>query len=115
AASPDVAALLAEIARLTRALDIQGAQQAVIGTFAKGTLSVPETGLALVHAGEQIVPAGQVRGGRPQTSSPQVNVYVDDAMGWLKPFIRAEAVNASDQISVRIGQRATERARSGRY
>jgi hypothetical protein len=56
-----------------------------------------------------------VRGGQATREASAVNIYVDDAMAWLKPYIRAEAANASDQISVRIGQRATERARSGRY
>jgi len=108
--------LLAQIAQLNLALGIQTAQSALIGSFAKGTLSVPQTGLALVHAGESITPAGQSRGGSGSTSQPvEVHLHVDDAMSWLTPFIRAEAVNASEAISVRIGTRATERARSGRY
>lgn len=36
---------------------------AFLGSFAVGTDYVPRTGLALVHEGEQIVPAGQGRGG----------------------------------------------------
>lgn len=112
---PDLQALLDQIARLNLALGIQTAQQSIIGSFAKGTLSVPETGLALVHAGESITPAGQVRGGSSPVRPVEVHLHVDDAMSWLKPFIRAEAVSASDQISVRIGRDASARARSGRY
>lgn len=40
-----------------------GGDMAVVGAFASGTNYVPETGLALVHQGEQIIPAGEGRGG----------------------------------------------------
>jgi hypothetical protein len=115
ASGADIAALLAQIARLNLALGIQTAQSAIIGSFAKGTLSVPETGLALVHAGESITPAGQARGSSGTVRPVEVHLHVDDAMSWLTPYIRAEAVNAADAISVQIGRRATQRARSGRF
>jgi hypothetical protein len=115
-ASPvDVSALLSQIARLTQALDIQGAQQAVLGSFQKGTLHVPATGVYALHAGEAVTPAAVARGDSGSSRPVEVHLHVDDAMSWLKPYIRAEAVNASDAISVKIGQKATERARSGRY
>lgn len=114
----DVAALLAEIGQLNLALSLQGAQSGIIGSFAKGTLSVPETGLALVHAGEQIVPAGQVRGGDGAYSSvpPVINLSLSGPLEPLAQFITAtvDTPQMADRISVRIGTKATERARSGR-
>lgn len=115
---PDVSALEAEIARLQLALGLQAAQSAVIGAFAKGTLSVPETGLAMVHAGEQIVPAGQVRGGDGGTYGPiQVNLSLSGPLEPLAQFVTAtvDTPQMVDRISVRIGQRSMERARSGRH
>lgn len=38
-------------------------QSQFVGTFETGTPFVPETGLAMVHKGERIIPAGEVGGG----------------------------------------------------
>jgi TP901 family phage tail tape measure protein len=116
--SAEIAALIAQVARLTQALSIQGAQSALIGSFAKGTLSVPETGLALVHAGEQIVPAGQTKGGQAGAPwSGDVNITLSGPLEPLAHFITAtvDTPHMADRISVRIGQKADARARSGRY
>jgi hypothetical protein len=55
------------IADLERALNITGQSPTVTPTdipqYASGTQYVPRTGLALVHQGEAIIPAGQNRGG----------------------------------------------------
>jgi hypothetical protein len=114
---PDVAALIAQIAQLNLALAIQGAQSGVIGSFAKGTLSVPQTGLALVHAGESITPAGQARGGGGGDAGPiHVNLTLGGPLEPLARFITAtvDSPQVADRISVHIGRRATERARSSR-
>lgn len=50
-------------------------QAGLVGSFASGTDFVPRTGLALVHAGERIIPANQNRGG----PSVVMNVYAQDA------------------------------------
>jgi predicted nucleic acid-binding Zn-ribbon protein len=114
----DVAALLAEIGQLNLALSLQGAQSALIGSFAKGTLSVPETGLALVHAGEQIVPAGQTKGG--QAGGPwsgDVNITLSGPLEPLAHFITAtvDTPQVADRISVQIGRKANQRMRSLRH
>jgi len=68
--------------------------------------------LALVHAGEQIVPAGQVRGGDGGTIyRPHVEVNLGNGMEWLGQFIE---VRVDGKIQ-KIGQSASARARSGRY
>jgi TP901 family phage tail tape measure protein len=112
----ELRALREEIARLRLALGVEAAQLGVIGSFQRGTLHVPQTGLALVHAGEKITPAGVPQAASGSGSStPQVHVYVDDAMGWLKPFIRTEAVKATDDIAERMGRKADVRSREGRF
>jgi TP901 family phage tail tape measure protein len=113
---PNLDDLLRQIGQLKLALGIQGAQQGIIQSFAGGTLNVPTTGLALVHAGEQITPAGSARGGGSEPIHVHVHNHVtveDGAVNQDK--IRAVAVSASDRISQVIGERAIERARSGRF
>lgn len=107
----EITALLAQIARLNLALGIQGAQSAIIGSFAKGTLSVPETGLALVHAGEQITPAGQVRSGTVAAPSPpHIEIHFEKGLEWLEGHTK---VIVDGQIA-ELGRAANARARSGR-
>jgi len=47
--------------------------QSMVGVFASGTSYVPRTGLAMVHKGEAIIPAGQNGG------TGTVNVYIDSS------------------------------------
>jgi len=107
--------LLRQIGQLRLALGIQTAQTAIIGSFAKGTLTVPETGLALVHAGETIRPAAYApRGGDgPSIGDIQVKVVVEDGAVDANK-IRVEAVKATDAIMLKMGTSASERLRSGR-
>jgi hypothetical protein len=97
--------------------------------FAEGGLV---TGPTLAMVGEKepelIVPLSKLRGMRGTAGlavggGPRggggggpvaVSIYVDDAMGWLKPYIRAQAVGASGDIALRIGESADRRRRSGR-
>ena len=96
--------------------------------FAEGGI-VDRPTLAMVGEKEPelIVPLSKLRGmsrtaglsvgGGPRGgggSPVAVSIYVDDAMGWLKPYIRAEAVGASGDIALRIGEMADRRRRSGR-
>jgi TP901 family phage tail tape measure protein len=105
------------IGQLRLALGIQTAQLGIIGSFQKGTLHVPETGLAMVHAGERITPSG-VRSGGDGGSIGDVNVDIiveDEAMAWLKQFVRVEFSGAADDIGMKLGRKADERRRSGRF
>ena len=95
--------------------------------FAEGGL-VDRPTLAMVGEKEPelIVPLSKLRGmgglaglavgggARGGGSPVAVSIFVDDAMGWLKPYIRAEAVGASGDIALRIGEMADRRRRSGR-
>jgi Phage-related minor tail protein len=47
--------------------------QSLVGVYASGTSYVPRTGLAMVHEGEAIIPAGQSAG------TGTVNVYIDSS------------------------------------
>jgi hypothetical protein len=90
-------------------------QTNIIGSFQKGSLYVPNTGLAMLHSGEQVIPAGQSRGG-DGASIGDIHVHViveDGAVNSDK--IKAIAVGASDAISQRIGNSASERQRSNRF
>jgi phage-related protein len=108
--------LLAELGKLRLALALQNVQVPIIGQFQGGTLSVSETGLALVHAGERITPAGRPGGGDGGSAGDVVvNIHVDPAMAWLNGHIRAEAVAAAPMIARAHGQEANTRRRSGRY
>jgi hypothetical protein len=108
--------LLRQIGQLKLALGIQGVQQGIIGAFSGGTLNVPQTGLALVHSGETITPAGSARGGGNEPIHVHVHNHVTVEDGAVnEDRIKAVAVAASDRISQVIGERASERVRSGRY
>jgi TP901 family phage tail tape measure protein len=107
--------LLRQIGVLKLALGIQGVQQGIIGSFAGGTLNVPQTGLALVHAGETITPAHHSRDTSGPTL-PDIHLHViveDGAVNADK--IKAIAVQATDQIALKMGNSASERVRSNRY
>jgi hypothetical protein len=58
-----IAALKAMIGQLRLALGVQNAQLPILGSFQKGTLTVPQQGLYELHGGETVVPAGRHRGG----------------------------------------------------
>jgi hypothetical protein len=115
---PDLSQALADalktIGQLRLALGIENVQLPIIGQFQKGTLNVPTTGLALVHAGEQITPAG-VRSGSDSSGPVEVHVHIAEGMEFLRDLIRVEAVNASGEISARTGRESDFRRRSGGY
>lgn len=79
-----------------------GAVGGVIGIFEQGTWSVPRTGLALVHQGEKVIPAGQAAAlGGASTVNVTINGPIDRA--WW----RAHQRDIIDQIR--------DASRNGRY
>ena len=104
--------------RFSLALGIQNVQTDIlrgVPQFQRGTLGVATTGLALVHSGERITPAGINRPGGNDGGPVLVTLEVNDAMKWLVPFITATVDGATDRVAVRIGRDADRRAREGRY
>ena len=61
-------------------------QDMFVGSFQHGTESVPETGLALVHKGETIIPAGS--GGNVTFVLNASVVTTDDVDRWLAERMR---------------------------
>jgi TP901 family phage tail tape measure protein len=110
-----IQALLAQIGQLKLALGIQNVQMPIIGSFDKGTLSVSQTGLALVHAGEQITPAGRPKGDGGSISDIKVSVQLEGDLQGLEQFVKVKAVEATPQIAGRMGKLADSRRRSGRF
>ena len=111
-----ISALGAEVGRLRLALGIQGAQIPLIGSFAKGALYVPGTGLAMVHAGERIVPVNERSDvGGSSGGSTVVRLEFASGMEWLAQFVdaRVEGTGA-DRVAVQIGQNADVLRREGR-
>lgn len=104
--------LLRRIAQLQQALTIQGSQLGIIGAFQKGALYVPETGLALVHAGERITPAG--RGAMSVRDSEPAVVYLTLSGGISEQQIEAKIAGATDRVKVVIGTEADRLRREGR-
>jgi len=100
--------------RLAAAIEI--AQLKVIGSFAKGTIHVPQTGLALVHAGERITPAG-VPNVNAETGPVIVQISSDDTLlgELLSRAIDVGVVRNTGEINARIGNDADRRRREGRY
>ncbi len=122
--SPDVQEMIdqlkTQLAKALLAVSIQGAQTQIIGSFAKGTLHVPQTGLALVHAGEQIRTAAQVSSssglhGGWDGSLPNINVVLEGDDAGFSRYIRVKAVEAASEISDRIGRSANLRVRGGQF
>lgn len=67
--------------------------QRLVGTFEHGTVRVPETGLAMVHRDEQIIPDPNGPYGRAMGVAPaaqQVNVYIEGDMAPFLGKVRAE-------------------------
>jgi hypothetical protein len=82
--------------------------------FAKGTIHVPYTGLALVHAGERIIPANRARAaGGDGGSIEQVLVHLsmDDN---LNDLVTAQVAKSSDRIMLSIGTSSDVRRRGRR-
>jgi frataxin-like iron-binding protein CyaY len=77
--------------------------QNLVGVFASGTDYVPRTGLALVHRGEAIVPAGQ--NGRGWGGTLIVNNYIDGAVdrariaGYVDRGVRAGIARSVDNTA----------------
>jgi TP901 family phage tail tape measure protein len=123
AVAPDpTVALEAEIRRLREELGklrlgfkVESTQLGVLGSFQKGTLHVPTTGLAYVHAGERITPAGV-----PARATSETPVIVqisanDELLGeLLDRAIDVRVVRQTSAIADRIGRVADRRSRSGR-
>jgi tetratricopeptide (TPR) repeat protein len=105
--------LLEQLGRYRLALGLQGVQVPVIGSFAKGTLTVPQTGLALVHAGETITPANRAGGDGGSIGDVHVSVVLEGDAAGLERFIKVKAVEATPAISSEIGRAADTRRRSG--
>jgi hypothetical protein len=109
-----VALLMEELGKLRLALGVQGVQVPIIGSFQRGILSVPQTGLAMVHAGEQIT-----RAGRPSVESAggdvMVNIHLDGNLEKLASVIDTRVDVKTPDISKKIGRAAETRRRSGRY
>jgi phage-related protein len=107
--------LMEELGKLRLTLAVQNVQVPIIGSFQKGVLSVPETGLALVHAGEQITPAGRPSVAGGAAGDVIVQLHFDDSNAYLEKFVRAEAIRATPEIAGRLGRMSDTRRRSGRY
>ncbi|MGH3090800.1 MAG: hypothetical protein ACRDOG_00495, partial [Gaiellaceae bacterium] len=115
---PDVDALIAQLGQLRLALGIQTSQLGILGSFARGTAFVPETGLAVLHRGEAVIPASKVRGGDGAfTPTIVVENHFAPGMEWLERFVdtRVRTSGNVDAVSSRIGARASERARARRF
>lgn len=79
-----------------------GAELPYVGAYAKGGV-VPETGMALVHKGETVTPAG---------TTPKINLFVDGSIAPMIDRIRAEIDGYGVQtIDHTIGRRMRQRAR----
>jgi TP901 family phage tail tape measure protein len=119
-ATADQSALIAELtqrlAQANLALGVQAVQIPIIGSFDKGTIYVPQTGLALVHAGERITPANvpaAAASGR-DNSPVVVHISVADGMEWLSKYIDARVVSGTGRISIEQGRTADRLARERR-
>lgn len=86
---------------------IDPTQSGIVGSFAMGTDYVPRTGLALVHQGEQIIPAGE----RSRGDVTIQNVYNIDARSDRAEIV--SMIKASEQRSV--AQAADLSRRSNSY
>lgn len=77
-----------------------------VASYDVGTSYVPETGLALVHKGEAIIPAGMVNGGSASASG-DINVNIN---------VNAPGATASDAnvIAARIRQEVSKALKSDR-
>ncbi len=114
---PDLQAFIDELqrqlAQLRLALGIQEVQIPIIGAFARGSIHVPETGLALVHAGERIT-AAAVRGGDGGSiDDVRVVVNIADGMRWLERFIDVRVERGASGVASRLGREADRLARAG--
>lgn len=68
-----------------------------VGSFATGTSRVPRTGLALVHEGEQIIPANEVGSG--VTYAPTFNVDSRTDRADIVALMRREDARTVDKIA----------------
>lgn len=107
-----LAAALATIGRLNLALGIQATQAQVLGSFQKGTLHVPATGLYQLHAGEAVTPAG--RAAMSGSDHPPVVVQIHES-GDIGGVIDRRIVANTPRISVMQGQSAERLRREGRF
>jgi len=102
------------LGRLAAAIEI--AQLKVIGSFQKGTIHVPRTGLYQLHAGEQVQRAG-VANVNAETGPVIVQISANDTlMGeLLSRAIDVGVVRNADAMNLRMGTDADRRRREGRY
>ncbi|MGH2921826.1 MAG: hypothetical protein ACRDKU_07170, partial [Gaiellaceae bacterium] len=114
--SEELRRALEELGKLRLAFGIQQLQTGIIGAYQRGTLHVPETGLALVHAGEGITPAGVPAAataasvdGRPLA----VTVVLEGDAAGLERFVKVKAVEVSDEINLQQSRDFDFRRRAG--
>lgn len=114
---PDMQAFIDELqrqlAQLRLALGIQEVQLPIIGSFARGSIHVPETGLALVHAGERITPAAVRGGDGGSIDDVKVVVNIAEGMRWLERFIDVRVERGAGAVASRLGREADRVARAG--
>lgn len=118
---PDLLArLLGEVADLRYNVAVEKAQLPIIGAFQRGTLHVPQTGLALLHAGEQVLTRDQGRGrsgihpGVDNAQPVEVHLNFANGMDWLRDFVSTEVVQGADRISAVQGRTTDRWRREGR-
>lgn len=102
-----------QLAELRLALGIENVQLPLIGAFQTGSIFVPQTGLAMLHAGEQVLTSGRPRLDKAREQDTVVDIRIADGMAWLAQYIDTRVVKGSAKVSVKIGQEADRRARSG--
>jgi len=82
---------------------IGGASTSSVPTYATGGY-VPETGLALLHAGEYVVPAAQVSGGVPAVASGQTIIQQFSGSIVLPNVTNYDEFRAAMSRDIRLSQ-----------
>jgi TP901 family phage tail tape measure protein len=105
---------LAKIASLKLAVGIQGAQLGVIGSFQRGTLHVPHTGIYQLHAGEAVRTRDtSISGGGERPID--LHLHLDGDLAALAPMIDARVESKTEGIIVTLGREADRKQREGRW
>jgi hypothetical protein len=115
AAGERIQLLTEELGRVRLALGLQGVQVPIIGSFEKGTLTVPAQGLYELHGGETVTPAGRKRGSDGASlGDVHVTVVMETDEAGVSRYIKQKAVEAASDIARVHGDRAGVLRRSGR-
>lgn len=109
----DIEKLLAQLAQFKQALAIQGVQIPLIGSYQRGTLHVPETGMYELHSGERVTSAG-VPGGVAVAQPVQSHEILLDLGEPLNKMVDSRVIELTPTISVLLGDSAERRRREGR-